>query len=268
MKTTLPPAPGLHQNVPLVEYLGWDCWSCSTIKEGLESMAHAKASKDDEMERKVTDDMFLGSAMHCAFLEPELMPTKVICWDGGTRRGKEWDAFSAEHAGKVILTENTHAKLIGMSRSLRKHPQVRQWLSAIDATEVSAVGMLEGVLMKGRADALLPVPVIDLKKVRSGNRRSMWYTVRDFRYDIQAAIYTRLFGRTKFILLTVEDAPPYDVVPYELPAERIEAAWRETVQVLHQIRQCEKAARWPGRCDGIETLDEPTWANNSEVSIS
>lgn len=259
VRAPVPMTIGIHEDVPLADYLGWDCWSRSAIMAGQESMAHAHAAKNDELERKITDDMVLGSALHTAFLEPELAATKIAVWTGAARRGGEWEDFKAANAGRSLLTGGQHEKLIGMVRSLRRHPEVRRWLAKIESTEVSAVGLLDGLMVKGRTDALTADPLIDLKKVVSGNKRTIGRTVYDFGYHIQAAVYTRLFKRSRFILMTVEDSPPYDVAPYELSPAFIGRGWDEARKVIDGIKECEATGLWPGRCSSIETLDEPEW---------
>src|SRR5688572_22040706 len=113
-KETLPtlPEPGIHLGVPFADYLRWPFLSQSTLKEGRNSMAHLKARLDGQRSITVTDDMVLGSALHCAFLEPELMLQKVAVWDGDARRGKAWDEFCEENAGCFLLTRNMHTKLV------------------------------------------------------------------------------------------------------------------------------------------------------------
>jgi hypothetical protein len=253
------PCPGIHLNVPFETYLQWPVLSQTTLKAGRKSMAHLKAAVDGERVIEPTDDMVLGSALHTVFLEPEMAITRVVCWDGGARRGSMWKEFQDEHAGKIILTEGQHAKLIGMSRSLRAHPIVREWVGRIEAVEVSCIGEIEDVLMKGRVDALTDNPLIDIKKVSDGDRRKFTNLAVEFGYHIQAAVYTRLFNRCRFILMTVEDQPPFDVVPYELSSQFIGQGEDELMLLLDQVRECQSSGVWPGRSGKVQVLNTPAW---------
>ncbi len=252
---------GIYYDIPFDEYLLWPVLSQSTLKEGRESMAHLKAAIDGERVKEVTDDMALGTAMHTAFLEPELAAGKTVLWKGGTRRGGAWDEFEAEHAGKVILTPVMNTQLIGMVRSLRLHPFVKQWRNQIEATEVSIVGEVCGVQMKSRCDAVTPEPLVDLKKVRSTRPEKIMRTVLEFGYHIQAWIYREQFGRERFVILCVEDKPPHDVVPFELSPAMLRFGGKLAAELLEQYQNCLASGVWPGRADSVVQLEAPNWLN-------
>jgi hypothetical protein len=257
---------GIFPNLSFEEYLAIPCLSQSTLKEGRKSMAHLHAAMTEEWTDKPTDDMLLGSALHCAFLEPEMMPEKVVKWDGGARRGPEWKAFLADHGHQIILTEAMHAKLIGMTRSLRNYirsrPELRKWYSQIEGTELSIVGEVHGVTMKGRVDALTPDPLFDLKKVADGDLRLFQSNAHKFGYGIQAYVYLQLTQRERFILLTVEDYGCFDAVSYELDEQMMREGRREACELLNRVAKCQASGVWPGRgASGIQSLSLPAWVS-------
>jgi len=256
----------LKHDVPFDDYLHWEIVSTSVLKEGRKSMAHMKAMFDGTREIIVTDDMDLGSALHCAFLEPELMPEKVVLWEGKRRAGKEWDAFKGEHSDKVILTPGYYEKLQGMTKSLRKHQFVKEWYGRIQDVEVSGQSEWCGVPIKGRCDALTDEPLVDLKKVADGDMRLFRRNAYHFGYHIQAAMYRRIFQRDRFVLLTVEATPPYDVVPYELEADLLHHGETECIRLLQWWKNCCENSRWPGRSDEIQTLDLPEWVGSEAAA--
>jgi hypothetical protein len=263
-----PLSAGLHFDVPFQEYLSWPLLSQSVLKEGRASMSHLKAARDGARVKCATDDMLLGSALHCAFLEPEAMLKKVILWEGGRRYGKSWEAFQEEQNGKIILTEGHYENLVGMVQSLRRHPVVKHWTAHIEAVEVSAVGKIDGVALKGRCDALTPEPLVDLKKVATADPRVITKTVLNFGYHIQAFIYCRLFQRRRFLLICVEGSPPYDVVAYELSAAFLRQGEREAGELLARYKSCLQSGEWPGRSDDIVILEPPEWfGTKDEITI-
>jgi len=252
------PKHGLYFNVQEHEYRAWPLPSQTQFKAGAASPAHMQAAMEAG-DSAPTDAKRLGSALHVAFLEPELMPSKVVRWDGGVRKGKAWDEFCDEHATKTILTPAQHEQLVGMVRSLRKHPFVREWQTKVEGVEVSAIGEFCGVPCKGRCDALTPSPLVDLKKVRSGDIRSFTNDIVRYGYHMQAAMYRKLFNRDRFVLLTVEDKAPFDVVPYEMsPALLREGDARLQALVL-EYRRCKETGIWPGRSDEIVLIECPEW---------
>jgi hypothetical protein len=252
--------PGIYHDVRFGEYLTWPYPSQSVLKHCRKSPAHYKAALEGSAEFKVTDDMTLGSALHTAFLEPELMPDTVVVWHGAARRGKEWEAFAAEHEGKYILTTPAYERLQGMVRALRRHPAVRQWISQIEYTEVCAVGTIHGLMMKSRCDALTAEPLVDLKKVRTCDLRLFTQQVVNFGYHIQGHIYQRQFNRDRVVLVAVEDSPPHDVVAYELSPAFLRAGEREANELIERVLECSATGRWPGRSAEIVQLEVPDWA--------
>lgn len=260
------PTPGLYPGLRFSEYLKLDAMNQSTLKEGLESVAHMQAAFEGAT-REPTDDMNLGSCLHMGFLEPEKLVNKVARWDGKTRRGKVWDEFCAAHEGQVILTAGMHDNLGGMLPAVRRHPFTRHWASKLADYEVTGVRELEGVLCKARADVLIDssepdCPIIDLKKVRSANPRTFGRSAHDLGYHIQAGFYCQVFQRTRFIDLTVESSPPYDVVPYEVPAADIAEGWSIARDLLRKWREAVATGVFPGRCPTAEPLmlERPAWA--------
>ncbi|HDZ21955.1 hypothetical protein LCGC14_0568760 [marine sediment metagenome] len=258
---TTPPSPGVYPHVPFEQYLAWDLPSQSILKAMRQSPAHYRAARAGIATVKVTDDMTLGSALHTVFLEPELAMEAVTIWRGKARRGAEWDGFKDENDGKYILTMVQHEKLVGMSRSLRAHQFVREWTGRMEATEVSVVGEAHGLLMKARVDALTDEPLVDLKKVRSCDERTITRTILDFGYHVQAYIYATLFKRDRFVLLCVEADEPYDVVPFELSPAFLREGEREAKRLIGKVLACERASNWPGRSDSAVPvlLEPPDW---------
>jgi hypothetical protein len=259
---------GLHTGILFEDYLRAPMMSQSVLKQGRLSMLHLKHAIDNFQNQKITDAMTLGSALHCAFLEPELMPTKVALWDGPRRAGKEWDAFCKEHAGKAILTEGFHEKLVGMMGSLRKHPEIRKWTGRIQDVEVSAIGMIDGVKFKGRCDALTDDPLWDLKKISRCDERTINNAIKTYGYHIQAFIYREIFHRDRFCLAFVEDPAPHDVVVVELSPAWLKLGQSEGLGLIQAMKQCLKTNRWPGRSDKIEVIEPPEYMTNSGEGIT
>lgn len=251
----------IHRGIPFADYLQWPEPSQTTLKAARKSLAHYKAARDGERVIVPTDDMLLGSALHTCFLEPWDAANRIAVWpaDNGPRKGKEWAEFKAENSGRIMLTEAASLNLRGMVESLRRHKTVKEWLSRIEAVEVSARGELDGVQVKARCDALSQDPLIDLKKVRDASYEAMQRAVMNFGYDIQAAMYRRMFQRERFILVCVEDEPPYDVVAYELAPSMLRRADTILGALLAKVKEAEELQQWPGQCDEIVELELPGW---------
>ena len=245
----------LYNDLTFGQYLAQPAMNQSTLKAGRISMAHLKAAIDTPV--IPTDAMKFGTALHCAFLEPELFFSKVVQWTGKARRGKEWDTFSETHKCKTILTPGPYNKVVPMIAALRSDPDIIKWQAATVATEVSAMGTINGVPCKGRTDALTTGPICDLKKIASARIRAAanrpeklaWH-IKSYGYDLQGAMYTELFNTERFIIFFVEDAPPYSTVVVELGHEPLTRARAELYRLLDNYKECCKTGLWPGPFEG------------------
>jgi len=254
--------PGLYQGVPFDEYLHWPLMSQSVLKQGRLSMAHLKAAFDGIREVTATDAMMQGTALHTAFLEPERFNDEVVEWDGQRRAGAVWEAFKAAHEGWVILTSGYYAGVVGMVAALRRHPEVAAWSKQITDVELGAVGEIDGVMCRGRCDAITAEPVIDIKKVADASDRAIGSMIYEYGYHIQAYIYQKLFNRNRFILCLVEDEPPYDVRVIELGPEWMRVGKLEATDLLRRWKACNEAGVWPGRSDELEVVEPPAWVTD------
>jgi len=251
--------PGIYQGVPFDLYLQGNAMHQSTLKKGRDSMKHLKCAIDGTVAVKVTDDMTLGRALHTAFLEPELAATHVIEWTGGTRRGKEWEAFKTDHGDKAILTPAQYASMNGMVAALRDNADIKSWLDKVEDTEVSCIGEVQGVKFKGRCDAMTTAPLWDLKKISKADDRTVDAAIYTYGYHIQGYIYEQLFGRDRFVLGFVEDSEPHDVRPVELSQDWIDLGHEEATMLIQAMKHCEKTGVWPGRAEKIELRYPPDW---------
>ncbi len=261
--------PGRYESIAFAEYLAAPIMSQSVLKAGRKSMKQLKAEFDGIGKKKPTDRMNLGSALHCCFLEPEMMPERVALWTGERRYGKDWDAFCAENENKIILTKGHHANLIGMVKALRSCPDVREWLHRIEATEVSAIGMFQDVKVKGRCDALTDDPFFELKMTSSVDDRTINSRIATFGYAIQACIYCEIFGRTSFRLGFVEDTPPHDVRVIKLGEAWMKIGRADALALTQRYKLALNLDHWPGVSEKVDTMEPPAWMlENSGVAGS
>ena len=261
MMMTTTPDIGIHRGVPFEDYLALKLWSQSSIGLGRQSMKHAKAAFDHETATKPTDEMLQGSALHCAFLEPHRLLERAVKWSGKRRYGKQWDAFAAKYADRIILTPKMYDNLGGMVDALRAHPVSRQWMSHVTDTEVTIIGDVNGLRTKSRLDVMTddPAPLWDLKSVNTAEPRQMQNAVIRFGYHIQAAIYRQQANRDRWGILCVESSPPHDVVAYELEEDVIAYGEQEAKRLAARVQECIESGVWPGRSDDIEVLELPAW---------
>ena len=247
-----------YLDIPFADYRAWPEISQSNVKDGCTSMLLMKHFKNNP--KPQTDAMALGSAVGYAFLEPELLPEKVVLWNGARRAGIEWNEFKDGHKGKIILTKGAYTNLKGMIKALRKHPQIKQWITSDGETEVSRVAEIMGVRIKGRVDKLTGDPIVDLKSSGEDLDEDRFAShIVKMGYHIQGAIYCKIFDRKRFILGVVESKAPHDVVPYEMDPDLLAFGLREAKMLISSWKYCCEKEYWPGRSEEIVTIGLPKW---------
>ena len=115
--------PGVYGGIGNEEYHKGPGLSSSDLKLLARSPLHYKTAKASPHEE--TDAMRLGTAVHCAILEPERIDTEyVVAPEGSDRRTKTGKAQWAEleATGKTILSREEARIVQGISESVRKHP--------------------------------------------------------------------------------------------------------------------------------------------------
>lgn len=203
---------------------------------------------------KPTAAMLLGSAVHSLVLGG---PT-VVLFDGAeTRRGKRWDAFSADHSGCIALTSDEYDRAQACRDAIQADP--------------NAVRVLQGDSEKvvnwdfgGRAcvstlDVHNPGKwITELKTTISAKPSKFLYQARSLNYDSQLAYYDEAVGGVPdHYIVAVETTAPFPVVVYRVATSTIEmgaALWRSWFE---RLRVCEDSDDWPGYSRLIEDLEFP-----------
>ena len=228
---------------------------------------------------RTSQPMTLGTAAHCAVLEPERYAKDFAVWDERTesgnlrpRRSKDWDAFAAAHASQTILTGDEHAAAVAIATAVRSHGPAMRYLETGDP-EVSMLWPTKGNggerQSKGRVDWLTTVDGLDvlvgLKTCRDVSPRVFGSQAARLGYAMQWAYYfdgyAAITGRqAKLIEIVVESAAPYAVGVYLIPADVVEFGRGAYLEALAKVAACESAAHWPGPIEGEVELRLPAWA--------
>jgi hypothetical protein len=114
----------IQSRVPYDTYRALEGVNMSRLKEIRRSPKHYKHALTAP--DKETKPLRLGTAAHCAVLEPERYEQTYAVWgertEGGRlrpRNGKDYDAFCRHHEGKTILTVDEHADAIAIQAAVR-----------------------------------------------------------------------------------------------------------------------------------------------------
>lgn len=269
-----------YEDVPDAEY---HAETRFISKHALDAIADCpekyKAEIDGKIPRNETPSMRLGSALHCAVLQPErfearyaVVPENV---DRRTKAGKAaFEEWEAQNAGKVILKAEEMETVRAMVAAIRAHSKANALLFGTQGVNELTVlfrhPLYENVECKSKIDRFIPSHglIIDLKTCSSASPSAIMNAVKDFRYDVQGEFYKDAVrvandacGKYKlpangltFALVCVENKAPYSVAVYLL------SLWQSLARAsidhdLGEFIRCRETREWRGY--GVESDELP-----------
>lgn len=282
--TTAPaPAPGalvvaanqLRLNVPAARYHKEPGLSISRLKRMAVSPQHFQFVPP-ESDQSVPQH--LGSAAHCAVLEPQRFARDYVVWNRTSeagnlcpRKGQHWDKFLAEHtaAGHEIVMPDEYEHALAIQRAVRGDKWAMRYLAS-GAAEVTMRWTMHGRLCRGREDWLTEVDgrphLIGLKTAEDVRLYKFSNAAFRYGYHLQWAWYHDGYQTIRAVRpamkeIVVESKAPHAVVVYDIPEEVIDIGREEYERLLELLADCERANDWPGPGMGGEcAFSLPSWA--------
>jgi hypothetical protein len=204
----------------------------------------------------------LGRLGHMALLEPDLYANSVAVFDGD-KRTKAWKDFKLANEGKIFIGHGDHEKAVGMANSVRAHKAMSRYFDGAQFEKPIFWRHEFGIECKSKPDWFTDAVMIDPKT--SGNKigpRKFGYQCADLYYYAQMAFYhdalKAVDGRDrKVILLAIEQNSPFDVIPYVLSEDDLQAGRAKYEGWLSTVLRCRREDYWPGQCPGEMPLDLP-----------
>jgi len=223
----------------------------------------------------------IGSAAHCAILEPEKFPTQYAQRpEGIDRRTKEgkaaWESFTAQHAGKEFLDAAEWAQIAAMGNAVRDNP-LASMLLAQGGAELSWRVETGAIPLQCRTDWFAHIGcelsggrpyVADIKTIDSLDAdafRSFERAAFTYGYHRQAGFYLPLITEvlgvpvTDFFFIAVEKQAPHGVAVFRLTDEAIARGQDESLADLRRLKICWATDNWPNIDPEITQLGLPKW---------
>jgi exodeoxyribonuclease VIII len=191
----------------------------------------------------------LGSAFHCAVLEPERFKTDYTVFDdtdlcatiGGARPRttnkykEEYEKFLGQNTGKQILSIDDYNTVIEMTKAVNNNIQAKQLLDGCNYKETIFTNTIEGINCKSKIDAIRPGDYfIDLKSFfDTPNHQKFTREFFNKDYDMQAALYSDVTKTPNGWIIAVEKTYPFTIGLYEISEETIK---RGREKYLEQLR--------------------------------
>ena len=234
-------------------------------KSGLDLIHRSPAHFQYSAKRDSTRAMEIGTAIHCAILEPERFAAEyVLLRDVKDRRASEYRKAKEVHGGEYVLTSTEADNVAGMQESVRSQYAIPKGRAEVSLFAVCA---RTGVAVKCRFDLLTDDGhAIDLKKTQDSSREAFAKSIYNYRYHVQQAFYSYVyylvFGRDleSFTFLAVEEQHPHIAMPYTIGFESAGIAHSEMQADLDRYAACVQDNDWPGYERTDEPLELPAWA--------
>jgi hypothetical protein len=224
--------------------------------------------------RVETDAMRFGRAVHVAVLEPDALPLEVVVWDGGTRRGKEWDAFVAANHDRTILKRPEYLRCLAIRDAVHAHKAASSLLKGQSEISIEWTDADSGIACKARIDHLCDGSMSDLKTTTSVDERDFGNVAGRLLYHGQAAFYAAGLERcdadafdTPAHLIAVESEPPHDVAAFRVTDAQMHAGRELVRELLYRLAECRERDEWPGRYESEQELFLPPWLLTDDTGL-
>jgi exodeoxyribonuclease VIII len=231
-------------------------------------------------EKETSPALALGTAVHCAVLEPAIFAEDYVCApsvDKRTKAGKEELAeFESKYALCTVLSADDYLLCERIRDAVRKHVLAAKYLASGQA-EVSLVWRDEetGCTCRARIDWLThdddgrPV-ILDLKTTQDAGATSFAKSCATFRYHVQAAWFSDGYQqfhpeRPRFIFCAVEKKAPFGVALYELDDAAVAHGRKLARRDLTRYATARALDIWEGYPLDVQTLFLPRWAVCDEL---
>lgn len=277
------PKPGIYRGLADDSYFAARAVNHSTLLHMGKTPAHFRDAFECPMHRE-SDAMRLGSLAHMLLFEPSRVSSSIVPAPVNPRTQeafgsdtKAWADYAAEHAGKLIVSEDEMAIARSMAAAIIEHPNLGTIFNAATDTEVVIVWDDYGVLCKAKIDAMVGTMMAgDLKTTDDASERAFAAKMVSYSYITQSAFYTRglralgLDGMD-FVFGVVEKPAKSETAEFirsgrkckavaYMIGENTAAAGRAMVSDwLSHVSKCRALKEWPGYTSEIVQIEAPTY---------
>lgn len=281
----------ITSRVPYADYAAIPAHSISALKNLRNSPKHYRYALAHP---KTSVALTLGTAAHCAVLEPERFGRDFAIWEHRTKSGRmaprnggEWDAFAAQakEDGQIVLTVDEAQEARAIQAAVRSNQDAMRYLESGDpeismeweTSVLRAEGGNTPFKCKGRADWLTYVDgepcLVGLKTARDHRHFVFGSAAARLGYHLQWAFYydgyKRIVGRyPRMVEIVVESAGPHDTAVYSVTDDIIQQGREEYKDLLRLHAQCNESGEWPGVYQSEQILTLPSWVYGPQDDIS
>lgn len=236
---------------------------------------------DRSVEPETGTHFVIGSALHCAVLEPTHYAQRYAVRPAGidrrTKDGKAaWESFLAANAGKEVLDAEDAALVEAMTAAVAGNPTAAKLLAGGEPEVTWRANGPAGLTLQCRTDWFngsgceltegRPY-VVDVKTVESLDgsefrnfERAFW----SLGYHRQAGFYLPLLQDCgvkcwDWFFVAVEKQEPFGCVVYQPNEDAVSRGIDETVADLSALVRSYKTGEWPNLPTDVQQIGLPRW---------
>jgi hypothetical protein len=177
-------------------YLGSNALSSSSAKKLLQSpKAYIKSLNVNQDAQPLRD----GRLVHLSVLEPQKVKDLTIV--EGSKATKAFKEAVLDVGSANVYTRSEFNNANYVANAVLKCSEVTDLLKGAEF-EVPQASMIDGLPFRGKADILNGNVIIDLKT--TADITKFRWSAKHFSYDLQAALYTKMFDADAFIFVVVD----------------------------------------------------------------
>lgn len=231
--------------------------------------------KDEPSDVLVFGNLFHDSVLRGLHNQAVEIPDWALTANGH-RRGKMWEEFKAEFAGRAMLKADEYQRLRDMVDAVWSHPRAAAFLEHTEAIQEQSIFWTDpatGLELKAMIDCRRPGLIADLKSSADVSRAAFARAMHDYGYYRQCAFYKMAAHALTseehdFVFIVVEKQPPYRVRCYELdptPDRALTKAYEDVRAGLEMMARSVRENDWREQnWDEVLTLDLPAWAYSKQ----
>lgn len=254
------------ENLPSEEYFAVDAASNSGLKLVRQSPAHFKYREAEAYDTRAKD---IGSAIHCALLEPERFASYYLVAESDDRVKAEYKGLAKDVGGHRVLTRPEHRRIIGMQDAAYQNSRFKSLMSRPGRNELSVftADPITGVQVKCRFDRKGDGAwALDVKKCQDARGVEFVRGITNYGYYMQVAFYRTVWkwetgeDLPEFPLVAIEEKSPHGVVLHDLDEVALMLGRKHFREALDTYARCVDSGVWNGYADESEVTSVTSWA--------
>ena len=263
--------PGIHQKVPMAQYLALAAVSASLLNRVLDySPFHAKHAQDNPEDDPTTESE-TGTAIHDALLEGRDRIVAVDAPDWRTKAAKEQREFVRQQGGIPMLAHKV-AQVEAAMKAAKQYVAGSEIAGVFDtgAPEQTLIAQEDGLLLKARPDWLTADRsiLLHVKTTKGSANPETWIRTQlsGMGYDVAALFYERVLAAAApgerpplSVFLVIEQEPPHGCSLVGLDPAMQDIASRKVERALRLWANCVTAQRWPAYPSQIAYAEPRQW---------